>query len=77
MFLLFDGKRQTKADICLLILMTHICTPCINKKGGTFKDYKDKTYLKLDDYQLSKHLSGEKFIGIYQLLKDNNLKKKY
>lgn len=41
------------------------------QKGGTFKDYKDKTYLKLDDYQLSKHLSGEKFIGIYPLLKDN------
>jgi len=41
------------------------------QKGGAFKDYKDKTYLKLDDYQLSKHLSGEKFIGIYPLLKDN------
>ena len=41
------------------------------QKGGSFKDYKDKTYLKLDDYQLSKHLSGEKFIGIYPLLKDN------
>ncbi|WP_081979243.1 DEAD/DEAH box helicase [Lacinutrix jangbogonensis] len=41
------------------------------QKGGTFKDYKDKTYLKLDDYQSSKHLSGEKFIGIYPLLKDN------
>jgi superfamily II DNA or RNA helicase len=41
------------------------------QKGGTFKDYKNKTYLKLDDYQLSKHLSGEKFIGIYPLLKDN------
>ena len=22
------------------------------QKGGTFKDYKDKVYLKLDDYQL-------------------------
>ena len=41
------------------------------QKGGTFKDYKDKTYLKLDDYQLSKHISGEKFIEIYPLLKDN------
>ena len=41
------------------------------QKGGTFKDYKDKTYLKLDHYQLSKHLSGEKIIGIYPLLKDN------
>lgn len=41
------------------------------QKGGAFKDYKDKIYLKLDDYQLSKHLSGEKFIGIYPLLKDN------
>ena len=41
------------------------------QNGGTFKNYKDKTYLKLDDYQLSKHLSGEKFIGIYPLLKNN------
>ncbi|NQX85443.1 MAG: hypothetical protein HRT67_06000 [Flavobacteriaceae bacterium] len=41
------------------------------QKGGTFKDYKDKTYLKLNDYQLSKHLKGEQFIGIYPLLKDN------
>lgn len=41
------------------------------QKGGTFKDYKDKTLQKLDDYQLSKHLTGEKFIGIYPLLKDN------
>lgn len=41
------------------------------QKGGTFKDYKNKTYLKLDNYQLYKHLSGEKFIGIYPLLKDN------
>ncbi|MDP5081662.1 MAG: DEAD/DEAH box helicase family protein [Winogradskyella sp.] len=41
------------------------------QKGGTFKDYKNKTYLKLDNYQFSKHLSGEKFIGIYPLLKDN------
>lgn len=41
------------------------------QRGGTFKDYKDKTYLKLDDYQLSKHLKGEQFIGVYPLLKDN------
>lgn len=41
------------------------------QKGGTFKDYKDKTYLKLNDYQLSKHLKGEQFIGIYPLLKDS------
>ncbi|MHA7943661.1 TOTE conflict system archaeo-eukaryotic primase domain-containing protein [Formosa sp. 3Alg 14/1] len=41
------------------------------QKGGTFSNYKDKTYLKLDDYQLSKHLKGEQFIGVYPLLKDN------
>ncbi|WP_298954265.1 DEAD/DEAH box helicase [uncultured Nonlabens sp.] len=39
--------------------------------GGTFKDYTDKTYLRLNDYQLSKHFSGEQSIGIYPLLKDN------
>lgn len=41
------------------------------QKGGTFKNYKDKSYLKLDDYQVAKHLNGQHFIGIYPLLKNN------
>ncbi len=40
-------------------------------KGGSFKNYKDKTYLPLTDQQLIKHLNGEQLIGIYPLLKDN------
>lgn len=40
-------------------------------KGGSFKDYKDKTYLPLTDHQLLKHLHGEQHIGIYPLLQDN------
>lgn len=40
-------------------------------KGGTFKDYKDKTYLPLTDQQLLKHFNGEQLIGIYPLLPDN------
>ena len=28
-------------------------------KGGTFKNYKDKTYLQLTDQQLLKHLNGD------------------
>lgn len=40
-------------------------------KGGTFKDYKDKTYLPLTDQQLLKHFNGEQLIGIYPLLQDN------
>ena len=40
-------------------------------KGGTFKNYKDKTYSKLTDQEIRKHLQGEQFIGIYPLLKDN------
>lgn len=40
-------------------------------KGGTFKDYKDKTYLPLTDQQLLKHFNGEQLIGIYSLLQDN------
>ena len=40
-------------------------------KGGTFKNYKDKTYLSLTNQQISKHLNGEQLIGIYPLLKDN------
>jgi superfamily II DNA or RNA helicase len=40
-------------------------------KGGTFKTYKDKTYLPLTDQELLKHLQGEQLIGIYPLLQNN------
>ncbi len=46
------------------------------QRGGTFKDYKDKTCLKLDDYQLSKHLKGDHFIGIYPLLNSTRVPEK-
>ncbi|MCG8700392.1 MAG: hypothetical protein MI922_20220, partial [Bacteroidales bacterium] len=39
--------------------------------GGTLTNYQDKTYRKLTDDELIKHLNGEQFIGIYPLLKDN------
>jgi hypothetical protein len=39
--------------------------------GGSFSNYKDKTYKPLTDGELEKHLNGEQFIGIYPLLKDN------
>ena len=40
-------------------------------KGGSFKDYKNKSYQPLTDAQVKKHLKGEHFIGIYPLLQDN------
>ncbi len=40
-------------------------------KGGSFKNYKDKTYLPLTDQQLLKHFNGDKLIGIYPLLQEN------
>ncbi|MDL2308074.1 hypothetical protein LJC53_00620 [Bacteroidales bacterium OttesenSCG-928-C03] len=40
-------------------------------KGGSFKDYADKTYRELTDYEMIKHLKGEQLIGVYPLLKDN------
>lgn len=40
-------------------------------KGGTFQNYNDKTYLKLTDLEISKHLNGEQLIGVYPLLQDN------
>ncbi|MDP1624635.1 MAG: DEAD/DEAH box helicase family protein, partial [bacterium] len=40
-------------------------------KGGTIQNYADKQPRALSDEQISKHLSGEHFIGIYPLLKDN------
>lgn len=40
-------------------------------KGGTFRNYNDKTYLKLTDQEIAKHLNGEQLIGVYPLLQDN------
>lgn len=40
-------------------------------KGGTFQNYTDKTYLKLTDGEIAKHLNGEQLVGVYPLLKDN------
>ncbi|MCG8318632.1 MAG: hypothetical protein MI921_03960 [Cytophagales bacterium] len=33
-------------------------------KGGTLRNYKDKTYLTLTDEQVTQHLNGEQLIGI-------------
>jgi superfamily II DNA or RNA helicase len=41
-------------------------------KGGTFQNYIDKTYLRLTDDEIAKHLNGEQLIGIYPLLSDNS-----
>lgn len=40
-------------------------------KGGTFQNYNDKTYLKLTDREIAKHLNGEQLVGVYPLLQDN------
>lgn len=40
-------------------------------KGGTFQNYKDKSYLPLNDNEIVKHLNGIQQIGIYPLLTDN------
>ena len=36
-------------------------------KGGTFKNYEDKTYLPFTDQQLIKYLNGQQLVGIYPL----------
>lgn len=41
-------------------------------KGGSFQNFKNKTYLKLTDKEIAKHLNGEQLIGIYPLLSDNS-----
>ncbi len=40
--------------------------------GGSFKDYADKTYLRLTDDQIEKHLTGQQLVGLYPLLPDNS-----
>ena len=40
-------------------------------KGGSFKNYNDKSYLPLSDTEIEKHIKGEQLIGIYPLLKNN------
>lgn len=39
--------------------------------GGTFKNFNEKSYLKLTDEQIQKHLDGYHQIGVYPLLQDN------
>ncbi|WP_445735317.1 TOTE conflict system archaeo-eukaryotic primase domain-containing protein [Mariniflexile sp.] len=39
--------------------------------GGTFQNFNEKSYLKLTDEQIQKHLDGFHQIGIYPLLQDN------
>ncbi|MDP3461544.1 MAG: DEAD/DEAH box helicase family protein [Bacteroidales bacterium] len=39
--------------------------------GGTFQNFTEKSYLKLTDEQIHKHLDGFHHIGIYPLLQDN------
>ncbi|MFN3640951.1 MAG: TOTE conflict system archaeo-eukaryotic primase domain-containing protein, partial [Flavobacterium sp.] len=40
-------------------------------KGGTFQNFTEKSYLKLTDEQIQKHLDGFHQIGVYPLLQDN------
>lgn len=39
--------------------------------GGTFQNFADKSYLKLTDEQIQKHLDGFHHIGVYPILQDN------
>jgi len=39
--------------------------------GGTFQNFTEKSYLKLTDEHIQKHLDGFHHIGIYPLLQDN------
>ncbi len=41
-------------------------------KGGSFKDYNDKSYKPLTDGQIQKHLNGDQLIGIYPMLSNNS-----
>jgi len=40
-------------------------------KGGTFQNFTEKSYLKLTDEQIQKHLEGFHQVGLYPLLQDN------
>lgn len=39
--------------------------------GGTFQNFTEKSYLKLTDDQIQKHLDGLHQVGVYPLLQDN------
>jgi superfamily II DNA or RNA helicase len=41
-------------------------------KGGTLKDFHNKSYSRLTEQRLLNHLSGKEVIGIYPLLSDNS-----
>lgn len=40
-------------------------------KGGTFQNFTEKSYLRLTDEQIQKHLDGYHQVGVYPLLQDN------
>ncbi len=40
-------------------------------KGGNFQDFNNKSYLKLTNKEITKHLNGEQLIGVYPMLQDN------
>ena len=40
-------------------------------KGGTFQNYQDIAYLKLNDREIEKHIRGQQLIGVYPMLSDN------
>jgi superfamily II DNA or RNA helicase len=40
--------------------------------GGTFQSFTEKSYLKLTDEQIQKHLNGFQQIGVYPLLENNS-----
>jgi hypothetical protein len=46
-YLQFVGRKRIKAAICLPIFMIHTCIGQHKLKGGTFQNYRDKTYLKV------------------------------
>lgn len=39
--------------------------------GGTFQNFNEKSYLKLSDEQIQKHLDGVQQIGVYPILQNN------
>ena len=44
---------------------------CLKLQQGKCKDCENKKYEKLNEFYIEQHLRGNKFYGIYPLLKDN------
>lgn len=70
-YLPFVGKKKNKSGYMPAYFYDPYRYRAHKMKGGTFQNFNEKSYLKLSDAEIEKHLNGIQQIGVYPLLQDN------